>query len=171
MKSRSVVAVSAATLLAAGVISASTATASRSPHANKEPAFELTARATGSTFLDLNKKGNQGDTFSFTENLFFKGQGQVGHDFGACTVINKHASQCVITLTFPALATKAQGPDSSLTVQGISDDRDSSEDFAVTGGTGGFEGLNGEVDAISTPNKTILEFDFINPLTKAKVFG
>ena len=54
----------------------------------KEPAFELTARATGSTFLDLNKKGNQGDSFDFTENLCFKGQGQGGHDFGACSVIN-----------------------------------------------------------------------------------
>jgi Dirigent-like protein len=167
MKSRSVIAVSAATLLAAGVISASTATASHSPH--KAPAFELTARALGTTFLDLNKKANQGDTFDFTENLFFKGTGRVGHDFGACTVINKHAAQCVVTLTFDVAA--AQGPTSSLTVQGITDDRHADDEFAVTGGTGGFEGANGEVDVFTVSNtKSILEFDFINGVM-TKVFG
>jgi hypothetical protein len=169
MKSRSVVAVSAATLLAAGVISASTATASHSPH--KAPAFGLTALATGSTFLDLNKRAHQGDTFDFTENLFFKGLGLVGHDFGACTVINKHAAQCVVTLTLD-VATKAQGPASLLTVQGISDDRHADDEFAVTGGTGGFEGVNGEVDVFSISNtKSVLEFDFVNSMTPTKILG
>lgn len=170
MKSRSVVAVSAATLLAAGVISASTATASHSPH--KAPAFALTARATGSTFLDLNKKAHQGDSFDFTENLFFKGEGRVGHDFGACTVINKHTSQCVVTLTFDVGAT-AQLPASSLTVQGVSDDRRANDEFAVTGGTGEFEGTNGEVNVSTISNtRSFLEFDLLpTVLTKAKIFG
>lgn len=167
MKSRSVIAVSAATLLAAGVISASTATASHSPH--KAPVFTLTAKQTTGTFLDLNKKGQQGDEFVFTEGLFFKGQGQVGHDAGVCTLMNKNTAQCVVTATFPGTG---GSPSFSLTVQGATDQRHAADVLSVTGGTGTFEGVSGAVETVSlSNNKTRLIFDLVNvPVTKAPLF-
>jgi hypothetical protein len=158
MKSRSVVALSAATLLAAGVISASTASASHSPHAQKSPAFELIARQTSTTNLNLNKKGHQGDEFTFTESLTFRGSGVVGHDFGACTLVNGHSAQCLVTASF-----RGSTP-SSLTVQGVIRFNKADNVLAVTGGTGEFEGVTGQVETTSVSNtKTVLDFDFVNP--------
>jgi hypothetical protein len=158
MKSRSVVALSAATLLAAGVISASTASASHSPHAQKSPAFELIARQTSTTNLNLNKKGHQGDEFTFTESLTFRGSGVVGHDFGACTLVNGHSAQCLVTASF-----RGSTP-SSLTVQGVIRFNKADNVLAVTGGTGEFEGVTGQVEVISLSNtKNALDFDFVSP--------
>jgi hypothetical protein len=171
MKTRSVIALMSTTLLAAGVVSASTATAGHSPHPSSKvgAAFSLTAQQATGTFLDLNKRGSQGDEFLFTEALFFKGQGQVGHDSGVCTQSNKNVSQCVVTATFK-VATKAGVIGSTtLTVQGLRDQRHAHDTFAVTGGSGSFEGASGQVEVFGVSNtKTVLIFDLIQPVvTKA----
>lgn len=175
MKTRSVIALMSATLLAAGVISASTATATtHSPHPSNKlvPAFTLTAKQTTGTFLDLNKKGSQGDEFLFTEALFFKGQGQVGHDSGVCTMSNKNVSQCVVTASFKAITKAGFVGTTTLTVQGTRDQRHAHDTFAVTGGSGGFEGATGQVEVIGVSNtKTLLDFDFIPLPAPTKVFN
>ena len=171
MKIRSVLVLMSATLVAAGVISASTATASHHPQSSSQrsPAFTLIAKQTSFSFLDLNKKGSQGDEIVFTEALFFKGQGQVGHDVGVCTLANKNASQCLVTANFNNV-TKRVGPSTSLTVQGTVDQRHAHDALAVTGGTGGFEGTLGQVEVTSVSNtKTVLDFDLL-PSVVNKVF-
>jgi hypothetical protein len=124
----------------------------------KSPAFELIAKQTSSTNLNLNKAGHQGDQFTFTETLTFKGQGVVGHDFGVCTEANGHASQCLVTASFPG------STPSSLVAQGIFDGRKAHSVFAITGGTGEFEGVTGQVEVTPVSNtKTVLDFDFVAP--------
>jgi hypothetical protein len=175
MKTRSVIALMSTTLLAAGVISASTATAGHSPHPSSklEPVFSLTAKQTTGTFLDLNKKGSQGDEFLFTEALFFKGQGQVGRDSGVCTQTTKNVSQCVVTATFKAVTKAGVIGTTTLTAQGLRDQRHAHDTFTVTGGSGEFEGVAGQVEVIGISNtKTLLAFDFVQqPVVTVKAFN
>jgi hypothetical protein len=69
----------------------------------KERTFRLVAVGTEQNFLDLGAAGNSlGDQIVFTTQLL-KGDTQVGHQGGFCTVtsVQRNEAQCVATYSLP----------------------------------------------------------------------
>jgi type II secretory pathway pseudopilin PulG len=69
----------------------------------KERTFRLVAVSTEQNFLDLGAAGNSlGDQIVFT-TLLLKGDTQVGHQGGFCTVtsVQRNETQCVATYSLP----------------------------------------------------------------------
>jgi hypothetical protein len=109
-----------------------------------EVELRFRAKTTEQTFLDLGEKGDSlGDQFVFHDVLRQAGE-RVGHDGGVCTITSVAASQaqCLVT------AWLSEG---QITVQGLIAPTGEFPErfvFAVTGGTGRYEGASGEVHVI-----------------------
>jgi hypothetical protein len=91
---------------------------------------------TEATNLDLGEEGpSQGDEFIFHDVLKREGE-KIGHDGGVCTVttVKGPELQCVVTFSL-------SGGD--ITIQGLAKEGEVFV-FAVTGGTGQYQGASGE---------------------------
>jgi len=91
---------------------------------------------TEEAFVDVGKKGfSLGDEFVFTSRLTHHGR-KVGHTGVVCTItsVKREESQCV------GSAKLGRG---EITIQGLMADSPRVFSFAITGGTGAFEGAEG----------------------------
>ena len=130
-----------ATLLLGAMVAGTTLTVASA--GGNEVELRFRAKTTEQTFLDLGEKGNSlGDQFIFHDVLRQRGQ-RVGHDGGVCTVtsVEENQAQCLVT------AGLAEG---QITIQGLVVETGDPGRlvFAVTGGTGQYEGASGEVHVI-----------------------
>jgi hypothetical protein len=147
MFSRTQGAAISAVVLALGVGGYASATTG-SHHHNKRAAtsFTLSEKTTKFTYLNLGRKDRVvGDEVVLAGNLYLQGEGQVGSNVAVCTQVTRHREQCQVTISF-APGTSIVTHASTMTVQGIFDDRDNDDLFAITGGTGDFIGVGGQID-------------------------
>jgi hypothetical protein len=127
-------------LLSAMVAGASISVAS----AGVETELRFRAKTTEQEFLDLGEKGDSlGDQFIFHDVLRQEGE-RIGDDGGVCTLtsVDLGQFQCVVT---------AWLPDGQITSQGLVEPTGEFPErfvFAITGGTGAYEGASGEVRVI-----------------------
>lgn len=131
-----------ATLLLGAMIAGTTLTVASA--GGNEVELRFRAKTTEQTFLDLGEKGNSlGDQFIFHDVLRQRGQ-RVGHDGGVCTTtsVELNQAQCLVT---------AWLPEGQITIQGLITETGEPPQrfvFAVTGGTGQYQGASGEVHVI-----------------------
>jgi hypothetical protein len=145
----SIVAVVAVILAIGGVTlaSASSDEGSSDDHSQVIKLFAVTVQQAD---IDLGATGESlGDRFVFADDVYReKGGEKVGHDGGECTVVRLDAEartatvQCVVSLS---LDDKGQ-----ITVQGLATFSETQTSappltFPVTGGSGDFKGVDGEV--------------------------
>jgi len=138
---RSKLAVLAGIILLAAMV-AGTSLSVASAGAN-EVELSFRAKTVEQSDLDLGEEGpSLGDQFIFHDVLRQGGE-RIGHDGGVCTITSADLSQaqCVVT---------AWLEDGQITVQGLVQESQEPERlvFAVTGGTGAYEGASGEVHVI-----------------------
>jgi hypothetical protein len=128
-----------ATLLLGAMVVGTTLTVASA--GGNEVELRFRAKTTEQNFLDLGEKGDSlGDQFIFHDVLRQGGE-RVGHDGGVCTVtsVEHSQAQCLVT---------AWLPEGQITIQGLVVETGDSPGrlvFAVTGGTGQYEGASGEV--------------------------
>ncbi|QIK66654.1 hypothetical protein G7072_10160 [Nocardioides sp. HDW12B] len=146
----------------AGTLAAATCWAMPAPADAGEvaPDLQVTAKPWTEYFVDNGPRGESpGDTFGFTEKLFQRGE-RVGRDAVECTIKRvtrqSFTMQCVGTLTL-----RGRG---QITIQGaitFSETSGDSFSLAVTGGTGEFRGVNGEMVVVERdgPDRYLLYFD------------
>jgi hypothetical protein len=106
---------------------------------DKQRTFRVDAVNTEQNFLDLGATGNSlGDQIVFTGQLL-KGDTEVGHQAGVCTVtsVARNEAQCVATYALRGGQVTAQ----ALVNLGSS----APYAVAITGGSGKYEGAEGEV--------------------------
>jgi allene oxide cyclase-like protein len=126
------------------LLSAIVAGASLSVASAGETELRFRAKTTEQEFVDLGEKGESlGDQFIFHDVLRQGGE-RVGHDGGVCTLtsLDLSQSQCVVT---------AWLADGQITAQGLIEPTGEFPErfvFAITGGTGAYEGASGEVHVI-----------------------
>jgi hypothetical protein len=146
MFSRTQGAAISAIVLALGVGGYASATTGVHHSKRADTSFSLSEKTTKFTYLNLGRKDQVvGDEAVIAAKLYLQGQGQVGSNVAVCTQVTRHREECQVTINFAAgtsIATHA----STMTVQGIFDDRDNHDLFAITGGTGDFIGVGGQVD-------------------------
>ncbi|MBA2456352.1 MAG: hypothetical protein H0V48_07440 [Nocardioidaceae bacterium] len=115
--------------------------------------FRVTTRSVSDHFNDVGPRGpSDGDSFSFSENLFSKGD-RVGRDNGACTVTrakkNAVTAHCVVTLELRGRGLiTIQGP---LTFKRGAGSPDTT--LAITGGTRQYAGAAGSVQVVEKRNQ------------------
>jgi hypothetical protein len=105
---------------------------------DRERAFRVTAITTKDDFLDLGDEGfSLGDQAVFAEKLL-KGEKQVGHSGGACTItsLEREEVHCVVTAWFRG---------GQITVQGLIAGEPETFVLPITGGSSQYEGAEGEV--------------------------
>jgi len=114
-----------------------------------EHVLKVTRDAGTGAALDLDHSGKPtpdsiGDENVFSAN-FYMGDKRVGFDGGVCTLVRLPAYfQCVATNSFP---------EGDLMVQFLADfSRSAPGRFAITGGTRGYRGAQGEVTYIDNPD-------------------
>jgi hypothetical protein len=120
--------------LAVGVVSPAWGSAG-----DKEMKFRVDAVTTEQQLLDLGAPGNSlGDQIVFTTRLL-QGGTEVGHQGGVCTVtsVARHQAQCVATYALGGGQVTAQAL--------VSLDNPAPYAVAVTGGSGRYQGTEGEV--------------------------
>jgi hypothetical protein len=106
--------------------------------------IQFRAITTESGFVDVGEKGTSlGDEFIFHDVLKHAGE-KVGHDGGVCTVTSVRGpeSQCLVTGYLSG---------GQITLQGLSKDTGKLPVefvFAVTGGTGQYQGASGEAHVV-----------------------
>lgn len=104
--------------------------------------IQLVAMGVDATPIDLGKTGpSQGDQVVFTNDLFREGE-KVGFDGGVCTAVRVGPGesvrfQCQVTLSLP----KGQ-----ITAQGLFMFAGPPSDIAITGGTGAYRRVDGELE-------------------------
>jgi len=137
--------------LAATVLAGATAFTAVTPAAAHDlgtDRFQVTLRTVSAHFEDVGPKGpSVGDTFTFSDNVFHRGQ-RVGRDDGNCHVTRRGpgslAFQCAVTVTL-----RGRG---QITLQGLFAFRrgrpGNATDLAITGGTGGYNGASGTATLI-----------------------
>ena len=131
-----------ATLLLGAMVAGTTLTVASAGEDEVELRFR--AKTTEQSFVDVGEKGDSlGDQFIFHDVLRQAGE-RVGHDGGVCTItsVEQSQAQCLVT---------AWLSDGQITIQGLvveTEDSPSRLVFAVTGGTGQYEGASGEVHVI-----------------------
>ena len=131
-----------ATLLLGAMVVGTTLTVASA--GGNEVELRFRAKTTEQTFLDLGEKGDSlGDQFIFHDVLRQAGQ-RVGHDGGVCTLTSVEGgqAQCLVT---------AYLSEGQITIQGLIVETGQTPErftFAVTGGTGQYEGASGEVHVI-----------------------
>ena len=107
---------------------------------------------TEESFVDVGKHGlSLGDEFIFTSRLTRHGH-KVGHTGVVCTItsVKREESQCV------GSAKLGRG---EITIQGLMADSPRVFSFAITGGTGAFEGAEGTLVVRELPhNRELLSF-------------
>jgi allene oxide cyclase len=134
-------AVIAAPAVVAGVASpAADAAAGSSGNADPHRTVPVTAIVTELNLVPVGSKGpSLGDEIVFSENLLYGGN-QVGHAGAVCTTVSlvRHEAQCVATYSFRGGQITAQ----ALIILGSS----APYAAAITGGTGKYQGAEGEVD-------------------------
>jgi hypothetical protein len=117
--------------------------------------FRVVAITTEEEFLDLGAEGfSVGDEGVFAEKLL-KGGEEVGHSGGVCTVtsIERGEAQCVATAWFGGGQITVQG------LIGIGAGGPESFVLPITGGSGKYEGAEGEVHVRGVSDtKSILTF-------------
>jgi hypothetical protein len=110
---------------------------------------------TEEAFVDVGTSGTSlGDEFVFTSNLTVHGR-TVGHTGVTCTLtsVTRDESQCLGSAWFNG---KGQ-----LTIQGLVAGEPDEFDFAITGGTGHFDGADGRLvvhEVSSNPTRELLTF-------------
>jgi hypothetical protein len=107
---------------------------------------QVVARTVQEAELDLGEKGfGIGDQFVFSEDLFSTDGRPTGQSGGSCTVVRvderarSATTNCVATLAFPR---------GQVTLQGLvtfAEEGDQPFTVAVTGGTGRYQGVGGEM--------------------------
>ncbi len=123
------------------------------------PDLQVTAKPWTEYFVDNGPRGESpGDKFGFTEKLFQHGE-RVGRDAVECTVKRvtrrSFTMQCVGTMTM-----RGRG---QITIQGaitFSETSGDSFSLAVTGGTGEFSGVNGEMVVVDRDGPDRYKFYF-----------
>jgi allene oxide cyclase-like protein len=123
-----------AAVLALGAMTWGTTLTGASAGTSEELRFR--AITTEATNLDLGDPGlSQGDEFIFHDVLRHEGE-RIGHDGGVCTVTSVKGPelQCLVTISL-------SGGD--ITIQGLAREGEVFV-FAVTGGTGQYQGASGE---------------------------
>jgi allene oxide cyclase-like protein len=121
----------------------------------KQRTFRLEALSTEQNFLDLGAAGNSlGDQIVFTTQLL-KGDTEVGHQGGVCTVtsVQRNEAQCIATYSLRGGQITGQ----ALIILGDP----ASYAVAITGGSGKYKGVEGEVrvrPASETQPRGILSF-------------
>src|SRR6476619_7662521 len=98
--------------------------------------IRVVSHNTEESFVDVGKHGfSLGDEFVFTSRLTHHGR-KVGHTGVVCTItsVKREESQCV------GSAKLGRG---EITIQGLQADDPQVFSFAITGGTGAFEGAEG----------------------------
>jgi hypothetical protein len=105
--------------------------------------------------VDLGKAGmSVGDVFVISTDLSTPdGSADLGHQHEVCTVI--HPAQAKFSLLCSATAEFADG---QVSMAGEFPPSDPDASYAVTGGTGTYEGVGGKV--VITPTNGTLELDF-----------
>lgn len=115
--------------------------------------FRLVAVSTEQTFLDLGAGGaSLGDHVVFTTRLL-KGDTQIGHQGGVCTVTSAQANEAQCVATYSLRGGQITGQ--ALIVLGDP----APYAVAITGGSGKYQGVEGEVrvrPATATQPKGIL---------------
>ncbi len=107
--------------------------------------FQVRARPVSGHYEDVGRRGpSVGDSFTFSDNLFHKGE-RVGRDDGSCDVTrfrrDRFAFQCLVTVTMTGRG--------QITTQGTFrfafDERRPvrNSTLAVNGGTGQYQGASG----------------------------
>jgi hypothetical protein len=121
----------------------------------KQRTFRLEALSTEQNFLDLGAAGNSlGDQIVFTTQLL-KGDTEVGHQGGVCTVtsVQRNEAQCIATYSLRG---------GQITGQALIRLGDPAPyAVAITGGSGKYKGVEGEVrvrPASETQPRGILTF-------------
>jgi hypothetical protein len=146
MFSRTQGAAISAVVLALGIGGyASAATGGHHHSKRADTSFSLSEKTTKFTYLNLGRKDQVvGDEVVLGANLYLHGR-QVGNNVAVCTQVTRHREECQVTISFAA-GTSIVTHASTMTVQGIFDDRHKHDLFAITGGTGEFIGVGGQVD-------------------------
>ena len=120
--------------LAVGVVSPAWGS---SGHDAKQATFRVVAVTTEQNFLDLGAAGNSlGDQIVFTTRLL-KGETEVGHQGGVCTVtsVERQEAQCIATYSFRG---------GQITAQALINLGNSAPyAVAITGGSGKYQGRGG----------------------------
>ena len=102
--------------------------------------LQFRAVTTEATNLDLGEDGpSLGDQYIFHDVLKSEGE-KVGHEGGVCTIVSVRRAelQCVVTAYLSG---------GQITVQGLATDGEMFV-FAVTGGTGQYQGASGEARVV-----------------------
>jgi hypothetical protein len=123
----------------------SSSTSSSAANNGKVEVIRVTAITAQETFLDLGDTGDSlGDQIVFSQDLF-RGGKKVGIAGAQCTLVHLEPA---VSVTFQCLAT-AQLPRGQITVQGLLTFSEETEGvperFAITGGTGRYRTVHGEV--------------------------
>ena len=146
---RRLLGVAVGTALASACASPATAADGSHPGVPREEVFQLVARSTQSSFVDVNPSGpSQGDELVISGDLLNQGA-TVGTYGEVCTLtrvgpVDYFDLQCVATFTL------AQG---QITVQGrfpVTPAGSGEVDLAITGGTGVYRTAGGYVHAVNT---------------------
>lgn len=145
--------ISTAVGVAALVVGVAIPAAASSGHADEQRTFTVTATVTEVNQIDLGAAGSSlGDEIVFTGKLL-RGGHQVGHQGAVCTTVSlqRQEAQCIATYSFRGGQITAQ----SLVILGSA----TPYAVAITGGTGGYEGAEGEVHVLpataTNPNGTL----------------
>jgi hypothetical protein len=130
---------SAAIAVAALVAGVAIPAAGSSGQAGQDRTFRVTATVTEISQIDLGAPGpSLGDEIVFSGPLL-RGGNQVGHQGAVCTTVGlqRHEAQCIATYSFGGGQITAQ----ALVILGSA----APYDVAITGGTGNYEGAEGEI--------------------------
>jgi hypothetical protein len=106
---------------------------------DKRATFRVDAVTTEQNFLDLGAQGNSlGDQIVFTTQLL-KGDTEVGHQGGVCTVtsVERQEAQCIATYSLRGGQITGQAL--------IRLDDPAPYAVAITGGSGKYQGVEGEI--------------------------
>ena len=125
-------------VLALGAMMLGTSLTGASAGTSEEIRFR--AITTESTNLDLGDEGpSLGDQYIFHDVLKREGE-KIGHDGGVCTITSEKGMelQCLVTVYLS---------DGQITLQGLATDGEEFV-FAVTGGTGQYQGASGEAHVV-----------------------
>jgi hypothetical protein len=146
-----------AIVLAVGIVSISAASASDRPEQSSRR-LTVVEHATSDTVVDTGAAGDSlGDILAFGNPIFDAGNvKQIGRDQGYCVRTNVGESwECNWTVILDEGSLVVEGP--------FYDDLRDSQ-LAITGSTGGFRNVRGEM-TLHSRNAAGTEFDFIYQLT------
>jgi hypothetical protein len=128
-------------VLALGMMLWGTILSGASAGASEEIRFR--AITTEASNLDLGEDGlSLGDEFIFRDGLWHAGA-KIGHDGGVCTVtsVKGPETQCLVTISLSG---------GQIVIAGLNKESQESPEFlfAVTGGTGEYQGASGEAHVV-----------------------